>query len=243
MDQPTEPKPKPAGKGGKGKRRSPPVEPEFRRYVALLDFDGLLCDMRPFQHELMGPRTHEQWRRFFSHTPQAVPVPAGIELANALYRLGWRYAVSTTRPAWNGGMVGRWVRRYLPGRVEWVYASGGEGRSPAEHKRDHYVEAMVARGPVCGLFVDDDAAVVDELIEFDVPAMHIDELAGLSDADLTELLRYSVKSADARRAELRAAARAAGVRANRDELLRTPRPRRADQATDLSGDEPGDSPG
>lgn len=229
--------PKRAAKGGKGKsKRGGSAAPEFRRrYVALLDFDGLLCDMSPFQHELRGPRTPEQWRRFFRHTPQAAPVPAGIELANALYRLGWRYAVSTTRPPWNGGMVGRWVRQYLPGRAEWIYVSGGEGRRPTEHKRDHYIEAMVARGPVCGLFVDDEAAVVDQLIEFDVPAMHIDELAGLPDADLTELLSYSVKNADARRRELRAAARAEGRRVNRDELVME-HYRRASQTAD---DEPG----
>lgn len=209
--------------------------------MALLDFDGLLCDMGPFAYELER-KSPDRWRRFLWHTPQAAPVPAGLELANTLYRLGWRYAVSTTRPPWNGGMVARWVRRYLPGRAEWIYVSGGEGRSPAEHKRDHYIEAMVARAPVCGLFVDDDAAVVDELIEFDVPAMHIDDLAGLPDADLTELLRYSVKNADARRAELRAAARAAGTRANRDELLGAPRRyRRADQSIDQPGDEPRDS--
>ena len=218
MDKPS--RPKRAPKGGKGKRPGAP-DPEYRRrYLALLDFDGLLCDMRPYQRELMGPRTHEQWRRFFAHTPQAAPMPAGIELANALYRLGWRYAISTTRPPWNGGMVSRWVRQYLPGRAEWIYVSGGEGRRPAEHKRDHYIEAMVSRGPVCGLFVDDETAVVDQLIEFDLPAMHIDELAGLSDAALTELLAYSVKNADARRRKLRAEARAEGTSTNRDELLR-----------------------
>lgn len=219
MDKPTGPKRAPKA-ASKGKRSGSADTGYRRRYLALLDFDGLLCDMRPYQQELMGRRTHEQWRRFFAHTPQAVPMPAGLELTNALYRLGWRYAISTTRPSWNGGMVARWVRQYLPGRAEWIYVSGGEGRRPVEHKRDHYIEAMVSRGPVCGLFVDDETAVVDGLIEFDVPAMHIDDLAGLSDADLTELLSYSVKNADARRRKLRAAARAEGTRTKRDELLR-----------------------
>jgi len=57
---------------------------------------------------------------------------------------------------------------------------------------------------VCALVVDDDQAAVDELIDLDVPVMHIDELVGLSDDELSEVLAYSVKGVDQRCREYRA---------------------------------------
>ena len=45
---PTTTKPKLPGRRWKRKRHTPEAEPRRRVYVALLDFDGLLCDMDPF---------------------------------------------------------------------------------------------------------------------------------------------------------------------------------------------------
>ena len=52
---------------------------------------------------------------------------------------------------------------------------------------------------------------MDELIDLDVPVMHIDELAGLSDDELSEVLTYSVKGVDQRRREYRADKRRAAA--------------------------------
>jgi hypothetical protein len=186
--------------------------PKRRRYVALLDFDGLLCDMEPFAYELANRDAPQRWGRFFGHTSEAAPIQAGVELVAALRRVGWRYAVSSTRPLWSRSGVCRWVRENMPAGAGWTYVYRTGGVSAAECKRQHYVEAMVARSaPVCGLFVDDELAVVDELVDLGVPAVHIDELAGLSDEQLRGLLEYSVKGADQRRRELRAQARANGM--------------------------------
>ena len=103
-----------------------------------------------------------------------------------LDRLGWRYAVSAIRPAGYRPMVGRWLGQHLGGcrGAEWSHVSETLGRSAADNKRAHWVEAMVSRhAPVCPLFVDDEPAVVDELIARGVPAMGVEELAGLSDSD------------------------------------------------------------
>jgi hypothetical protein len=161
-------------------------------------------------YELADRDTPRRWARFFAHTSQAAPIAAGVELVKALDRLGWRYSVSSTRPAWSRAAVGSWVRENAPLRPEWIYVYRTGGVSAAECKRLHYVDAMVSRAPVCGLFVDDEQPIVDELVDLAVPAMHIDDLAGLSDDELGELLRYSVKNTAQRRLELRAAARENG---------------------------------
>jgi hypothetical protein len=199
----------------------PQKRPKRRRYVALLDFDGLLCDMEPFAYELADRDAPGRWGRFFGHTREAAPIQAGVELVAALRRVGWRYAVSSTRPSWSRSVVRRWVRENMPAGAGWVYVYRTGGVSAAECKRQQYVEAMVSRSaPVCGLFVDDELAVVDELVDFGVPAVHIDELAGLSDVQLRGLLEYSVKGADQRRRELRAQAGASGMPPTmRDQLM------------------------
>jgi len=181
-------------------------------YVALLDFDGLLCDMDPFSYELEDHAAPGRWGRFFGHTSEATPVQAGVELVATLQRLGWRYSVSSTRPPWNAHAVRQWVWSNMPVRPVAFYVDRPGKLSTAECKRRHYVEAVAApRTPVCALVVDDDQAAVDELIDLDVPVMHIDELAGLSDDELSEVLTYSVKGVDQRRREYRADKRRAAA--------------------------------
>lgn len=49
---------------------------------------------------------------------------------------------------------------------------------------------------MAAVFVDDEPAVVDALVGKELPALHISDLAGLSDADLTATLRYSAAAAE-----------------------------------------------
>lgn len=185
------------------------------RCVALLDFDGVLCDMEPFAYELNEHRgVGNRWSRFYCHTSQAAPVDAGVELVAALDRLGWRYAVSAIRPAGYRPMVGPWLRQHLTKSrpAEWWYVDEIPGWSAVNNKRAHWVQAMVSRdAPVCPLFVDDEPAVVEKLIDRGVPAMCLDELAGLSDADLAGVLQYSLKGAIEQQNALRVQARHKGI--------------------------------
>lgn len=181
------------------------------RFVALLDLDGLLCDMEPFAHELRTDTSHRQrWKRFFAHTPEATAIPAGVDLVLALQRARWRYAVSTTRPRSNHQMVCRWLADNLPVSPEWVYTDWRGADSVAAAKRLHYLDALVSAAPPCALFIDDEASMVDALIDLDVPAMHIDELAGLSDDQLAEVLKYSTKDIDERRRQAQKSAQERG---------------------------------
>ena len=120
---------------------------------------------------------------------------AGVELVATLQRLGWRYSVSSTRPPWNAHAVRQWVWSNMPVRPVAFYVDRPGKLSTAECKRRHYVEAVAApRTPVCALVVDDDQAAVDELIDLDVPVMHIDELAGLSDDEQAEAAEASLEA-------------------------------------------------
>jgi len=88
----------------------------------MVDFDGLLCDMQPFTGELQtGGR--DRWSRFFAHTPHAEPVVAGVELLARVDALGWRYAVSTTRPAMPG--VGELITNWLAAHLSSLQPPGG----------------------------------------------------------------------------------------------------------------------
>jgi hypothetical protein len=197
-----------------------------RPFVALLDFDGLLCDMEPFAYELADRGSPGRWRRFFSHTREAAPIASGMELVQALDRLGWQCAVSSTRPSWSGMAIAQWLRDNMPPPLpRWTYIWRSGAASAAECKREHYVEAvlMSSRRGMCGLYVDDEQPVVDELVDLDVPAMHIDDLAGMSDAELGELLEYSVKNIDRRRREVWAAMRESGAELNVAEQQRARR--------------------
>ena len=94
---PTTNKPKPPRRRCKRKRHTPEAEPRRRVYVALLDFDGLLCDMDTFSYELEDRAAPGRWGRFFGHTSEATPVKAGVELVATLKRLGWRYSVGIVK--------------------------------------------------------------------------------------------------------------------------------------------------
>jgi hypothetical protein len=181
-------------------------------HQVLLDFDGLLADMSPFAHELADAEDHNRWTRFFAHTPDAKPVDAGVELVAALGRIGCRWSISTTRARCvtdrssgtpvripQAPVVQEWVRAHLgDARPRTVYMRRGNG-SQADIKRGHFAETAVQsdRKPLPAvLFVDDELPLVEELCAADIPAMHVEDFAGLPDADLAELLEYSRKQLD-----------------------------------------------
>lgn len=72
----------------------------------------------------------------------------------------------------------------------------GHGTDTAIVKRAHFLNTGIhphRRSAV--LFVDDEHKIVDELTAAGVPALHLSELAGLSDIDLETALRYSMIAA------------------------------------------------
>ncbi|TXH18578.1 MAG: hypothetical protein E6R06_26365 [Mycobacterium sp.] len=167
--------------------------------AVMFDFDGTLCDMSPFVDELTAEGPH-RWSRFFAHTPEAAPVEAGMDVLNRVIALGWQYSVSSTRDPRSRGLVLRWLyeHRLLSKRrrPQMVLARtrGANGFGPALdckvwHGRRRYDSR--SRSLETSLFIDDEQDMVDGLIEAGVPAMHLEELVDLSDAELRDLLRYS----------------------------------------------------
>ncbi|MCF6390629.1 hypothetical protein L2K20_26980 [Mycobacterium sp. MBM] len=179
------------------------------RFQVLLDFDGLLIDMEPFAFEL-GTSGRDRWSRFLAHTAEAAPIVEGVELVAALRRIRWRYSISTTRPAAVRAVqptppktfvdhrpsIRSWTRTHLPLQPTNIFLRRGAGAAEA-CKTEHFFTTATAlpKRQMAALFVDDEPAVVDALAE-ELPALHISDLAGLSDADLTARLHYSAAAAE-----------------------------------------------
>ncbi len=170
-------------------------------YQVLIDFDGVLIDMAPFAYELEGKP--KRWGRFFGHTREAKPVPEGAELVAALGRIGWRYSISTTRPEFGprGMQCKRHVRAWCNANLsEWlpagIYVRKDGAGAPVEVKCGHFVKTANPKTSCPAvLFVDDEPEVVDALDAAGIPALHIEDLAGLTDADLDSTLRYCISRA------------------------------------------------
>jgi hypothetical protein len=190
----------------------PQAESPLRaRYQLVIDLDGTLIDMEPFAAELDGER--DQWCRFFDNTANAKPAAEGLAFVAALRRIGWRCSISTTRPRAVRGRDGKtfipqlppiraWVRANLPAQPRWVYmrVAADTGTTVVDVKRGHFLATaeppkteMKALPGV--LMVDDELAVVDELVDRGVPALHISDLAGTSDSELEGLLAYGAAQA------------------------------------------------
>lgn len=179
------------------------------RFQVLLDFDGLLIDMEPFAFEL-GSSGRDRWSRFLAHTAEAAPIVEGVELVAALRRIRWRYSISTTRPAAvqtvhpaprktfvdHRPPIRSWTRAHLPMQPTNVFLRRNAGVAEA-CKTEHFFATATAlpKKQMAALFVDDEQGVVDVLAE-ELPALHISDLAGLSDADLTATLHYSAAAAE-----------------------------------------------
>lgn len=179
------------------------------RFQVLLDFDGLLIDMEPFAVEL-GTAARDRWSRFLAHTAAAAAVDAGVELVAALHRIRWRYSISTTRRAMAYAVspapgktfvdqrpaIRSWTRAHLPMQPTNVFLRRNPGAAE-EVKTEHFYATATAfpKRQMAAVFVDDEPAVVDALAEA-LPALHISDLAGLSDADLAATLCYSAAAAE-----------------------------------------------
>jgi hypothetical protein len=163
-----------------------------RKYAVMVDFDGLLIDMSPYAHELDDPQPRK-WHRFLAHTPTAPPIGTGIALLEQLAALGWPYSVSTTRPDWALDGVRSWLADHAPAPPLAAYARLSPTVDPVACKRAHYFSSRYHRDSpaICTLFVDDELPVVQELSAAAVPAIHISELATLTERDILTLLRRS----------------------------------------------------
>jgi hypothetical protein len=83
-----------------------------------------------------------------------------------------------------------WLAAHRPASVRSPMAVWLHERSvlsAVEQKAKHCAE----RKPLIALFVDDEASLVDELVDRGAPAVSLGELADLSDAELVDLLEYS----------------------------------------------------
>jgi hypothetical protein len=169
--------------------------------VVLIDIDGVVADMTPFEEHLLpqdGDAAGARWRRFFAHVREAATIDGGVDLVHALHTAGVRIKYSTTRPAYAITGTVAWLKQHeLP--VEAIFARGslrpgkGQRRFPhfdAAHliKQAHCAEMVDRHGLVA--FVDDESDIVDALRTAGYPAIHVNEAAGMT---MKQLLRWRVQ--------------------------------------------------
>lgn len=164
--------------------------------TVMIDLDGVLADLGAYEYVLRqeGKPSRQKWREFFSHASEAALLKSGADLVSRLERVGYRYIVSTTRPAWTWTLTEKWLhsqphlappiglytrRRKAPG-----------DSSPANCKREHFRQAeLIARMKiVTHLFIDDEPEIVAELVENRVPAILAAELQTVSTHALKQFL-------------------------------------------------------
>lgn len=178
-------------------------------HQVVVDLDGCILSMADFAAELDDKP--DRWARFFSHTPDAEPVPEGVELIESLHRCGWQYSISTTRPhAVRAGKVYvrqlapilAWAKANLPAQPRWCYmrAASQTATTPADVKLGHFL--ATAAPPRTGMksisaimHVDDELTAIDQLIDHQIPALHVTDLVGTPDSDLQDLLAYGAGAA------------------------------------------------
>jgi len=162
----------------------------------MVDLDGVLADMTPFEHILGQPRepSADKWREFFSNADHAPLIDAGRRLVTNICSAGYGYIVSTTRPHWTHRRTMRWIRAQpLPAPV------GLYTRSRRHHpytvtaldtKIDHITQArFIARlDLVTMLYIDDEAKIVTALRGAGAPAELSASIGALQSDELCPLV-------------------------------------------------------
>ncbi|TQS42848.1 hypothetical protein [Cryptosporangium phraense] len=169
----------------------------------LVDVDGVLADLRPFEHELSaGGETgaRKRWTAFFAHIPEAGLIEAGAELVHALTAIGARVQYSTTRPYWAARATRDWMAtRGLP--AGYLYSrSPGNGKTGYVHSQFPTIgPAATIKAAHCafvhdrdglGAFIDDEPDAVTTLRHSGYPAVLLSELSAATTQQLHSLTRH-----------------------------------------------------
>ncbi len=163
--------------------------------VVMIDIDGVLADMSPFEATLTQDDipTRQRWREFFAHIPDAAVLAAGHDLAWAIDSLGYTLVYSSTRPSYTHAATRLWLAEqdFPAGRALLIRpTSEPSGHpQPAAHIKRSHARAVTNKHPDwLRAFIDDDPDIVNELTGHDVPALAASELTELGVASLRQRL-------------------------------------------------------
>ncbi|MDJ0362297.1 hypothetical protein [Rhodococcus sp. H29-C3] len=112
--------------------------------LVMIDIDGVLADLTPFEAELRRDdiAVIQRWREFFAHIPDATVLGSGHDLAWGIVGLGYTLVYSSTRPAYTHAAtrLGLAEQDFPPGRallMRPVSEQPGQPQPAAAIKRSH----------------------------------------------------------------------------------------------------------
>lgn len=133
--------------------------------AVVFDIDGVLADMRPFEHLIEAPTSREkEWKEFHKNFSRAKPIKAGLVTARRIFdELDLDLAYSTTRPEQHARRTLRWFERYnVPmGPVQFRHFVQDGPRPAVEVKLRHWwnwQEKFAKRNMVLAWIEDDPAS-------------------------------------------------------------------------------------
>ncbi len=132
--------------------------------IILMDLDGVICDSRHRAH-LVPPEDkrhcNEAWHPFVAECVNDAPIPAGLEMLNALLCTIPVFII-TSRQENFSQQTGQWLEGRVPGTQspEIIYRANDDHRPPAEYKR-HTLRKLVAQGYEILFAIDDDPQIVE----------------------------------------------------------------------------------
>lgn len=162
----------------------------------MIDLDGVLADLGAYEYILSqeGKPSRQKWRKFFSHAHDAALIDSGANLVSRLDQVGYRYIVSTTRPAWTWTATEKWLHsqpQLAPPVGLYTRRRKAPGdSSAAKCKIAHFRQAeLIGRMKIAThLFIDDEPAIITELVENSVPAVLAAELQTIPTRELKQFL-------------------------------------------------------
>lgn len=150
--------------------------------VVIFDIDGVLADMRPFQHLIEADSSRQKdWKEFHRNFSNARPIKAGLTTAKRIFHeLDIDLAYSTTRPEQHARRTLRWFEKHdVPmGPIQFRHYVRDGPRPPAEVKVRHWREwqkKWADDNPVLA-WIEDDTTCKHELLRHGCPAWGPKEL-------------------------------------------------------------------
>ncbi|MFL0579464.1 hypothetical protein [Dietzia sp. 179-F 9C3 NHS] len=154
--------------------------------AVVFDIDGVLADMRPFEHLIEAPTSREkEWKEFHKNFGRAKPIKAGLVTARRIFdELDIDLAYSTTRPEQHARRTLRWFERYdVPmGPVQFRHFVLDGPRPAVEVKLRHWwnwQERYAEQNPILA-WIEDDPASLHALRAHGCPAWGPNELKSAS---------------------------------------------------------------
>lgn len=148
--------------------------------VVIFDIDGVLADMREFEHLIEGRYSRTRWNRFHKNFGKARPIRRNVNLLQTIQETGMHIAYSTTRPESAAQATWDWLSAQdLPhGPIMTRHAVLDGQRFSDDVTVRHWFEWLDQRAnlnPVLA-WIDDEETARNALIEYGCPAWDPDRL-------------------------------------------------------------------